>query len=247
MAQAAAVRGRGPGPAAGPEDPGESGPLRRCIATRQVLPKAEMIRFVVDPGGTLVPDLAGSLPGRGLWLRADRDIVALAARRNLFAKAARRPVAVPAGLMDQVERLLTRRCLDLLGLARRSGLAVAGFEAVQAWVSAGRAALLLAASDAGSEGQRKVRAAARCRQGREPAVVALFTGAELAAALGRDAAVAHAAVAPGRIAERLAAEARRLAGMRFGDGMQAEGFSAAEAVRRGPAGEGAAGDGVELG
>ncbi len=212
----------------------DAGPLRRCIATREVLPKASMIRFVAGPDGVVLPDLAGELPGRGLWLRADRDIVALAARRNLFARAARRPVVVPAGLVDQVERLLTRRCLDLLGLARRSGLAVAGFEAVQAWLSAGRVGVLLAASDGGAEGQRKLRAAARRRQGCDPAPVTLFTGAELAAALGRDAAVAHAAVAPGRIADRIAAEAGRLAGLRFGGGLRAEGPGAADGSGRGP-------------
>ena len=48
------------------EEP-EHGPLRRCLVTRERLPKEAMIRFVLGPGRELVPDLAGKLPGRGMW------------------------------------------------------------------------------------------------------------------------------------------------------------------------------------
>jgi len=147
-----------------------------------------------------------------LWLRPDRDIVDQAARKNLFAKAARAAVRVPDGLADQVERLLARRCLELLGLACRAGQAVAGFEKVQAWLAANRVGLLLAASDAGADGRRKLVGAMK----RDVPVVAVFSGAELAGALGRSAAVAHVAVAPGGVADRLAREAARLVGLRAG-------------------------------
>ena len=50
----------------------DAGAVRKCIATGQVLPTAELIRFVVGPDGTVVPDLAAKLPGRGMWVSADR-------------------------------------------------------------------------------------------------------------------------------------------------------------------------------
>jgi predicted RNA-binding protein YlxR (DUF448 family) len=189
---------------------GDAGPLRRCIVTRDVLPKAELVRFVLDPAATVVPDIEGRLPGRGLWLRADRDIVTRAVRKNLFAKVAGTAVKAPDDLAEQVERLLARRCLELLGLARRAGQAVAGFEKVHGWLAAGRVGLLLAASDGGADARRKLASAARG----DVTVVAAFSGAELAGVLGREAAVAHVAIAPGGIARRLAQEARRLAGLR---------------------------------
>src|SRR5437870_12059149 len=49
---------------------GES--LRRCVVTRAVLPKAALVRFVVGPTGEIVPDVAARLPGRGLWVKAER-------------------------------------------------------------------------------------------------------------------------------------------------------------------------------
>ncbi|WP_119461542.1 RNA-binding protein [Rhodospirillaceae bacterium SYSU D60014] len=187
------------------------GPLRRCLVTRTVRPKASLLRFVVGPDGTVVPDIENRLPGRGLWLSPARDIVATAVRKNLFAKAARSSVKVPADLPDRVEQFLTRRCLDLIGLARRAGQAVAGFEKVRGWLSTGRAGLLLAASDGAADGRRKLRNLVPGLP-----VIDLFSGAELAGALGRET-VVHAAVAAGGFADRLAVDAERLAGIRVSE------------------------------
>ncbi len=107
---------------------GGPSPLRKCIATGALRPKDEMLRFVVGPDGSLVPDLDGCLPGRGLWLSAQRDMVNTACAKGLFSRAARHGVEVSADLAEQLEGLMVRRCLDLLGLARRAGEAVAGFE-----------------------------------------------------------------------------------------------------------------------
>ena len=69
-----------------------TGPLRRCIVTREVLPKELLVRFVVGPAGDAIPDIAGELPGRGLWVKAERPVLASAVAKNLFAKAARRAI-----------------------------------------------------------------------------------------------------------------------------------------------------------
>ena len=44
------------------------GPERRCIVTRATGPKEGLIRFVLGPDDEVVPDLAGKLPGRGIWV-----------------------------------------------------------------------------------------------------------------------------------------------------------------------------------
>src|SRR5258706_11379444 len=190
-----------------PETP-PNGPLRRCLATRAVQPKSALLRFVVGPDGTLVPDLAGRLPGRGLWITPERDIMALAAAKNLFAKGARERVVVPSDLVDRVVLLLLRDLLDRLGLARRAGQAVAGFEKVRALLVEGAAGLLFAASDGAADGRRKLRLLAV-----DVPLVECLSSAELAAALGRDT-VVHAAVRKGSFAERLAMAAVRLEKMR---------------------------------
>ncbi|MCA1909837.1 MAG: RNA-binding protein [Magnetospirillum sp.] len=190
------------------EDDLRKGPNRRCIVTGSVLPKEQLLRFVVGPDSMVVPDVEGRLPGRGIWLSPGRDVVNTALAKRLFARAARRAVVVPDDLADLIERILHRRCLDALALARRAGQAVAGFEKVKAELKAGRVAVLVQARDAAQDGRDKLKALAP-----GAVVVDQFDAAEMGAVFGRDHAV-HACVAPGGLARRLTTEAALLAGFR---------------------------------
>ena len=203
--------GAGPEPEPGAEDDESpaSGPLRRCVVTRTVQPKARMIRFVVAPDRSVVPDLTARLPGRGLWLSARGDVIETARARGAFARAARGTVAVPADLPALVGAGLARRIVELLGLARRAGQAVCGFQKAQEWLG-GRAGLVVQASD-GSPDER-----ARFLRGAVVPVIAPLPGARLGAVFGRDH-VVHVAVAHGRLAEALVIEADRLAGFAGAD------------------------------
>ena len=184
-------------------------PLRRCIVSGAELEKDRMIRFVIGPGDEVVADLEARLPGRGFWLSPRRDVIHTACVKNRFAKAARAKAVVPADLVDRVEALLVRRCLDLVGLARRAGQAVSGFEKVEIWLKSGKpAGVVLAAADGADDGRSKVRAWA----GKTP-VVETLGSAELGQAFGRERTV-HALVGSGRLAKRLLVNARRLAEMR---------------------------------
>jgi predicted RNA-binding protein YlxR (DUF448 family) len=184
----------------------ETGPTRRCIATGESLPTAELIRFVVGPDNAIVPDIAGRLPGRGLWLRARRDMIETAAQKRLFAKAARGNVNVSPDLADTVAELLRRRCLNHLGLAQRAGLVASGAEKVRAQIATGRTAALIEAAD-GSEAERQKMGAL------VPGVpvVDVFTSPELGGAIGRDMAV-HVALLPGRLTEMILEDANKLRG-----------------------------------
>jgi len=178
--------------------------------------RAALLRFVVAPDGSIVPDVEARLPGRGLWLTPRRDIIERAAAKRLFSRAARRPVTTPADLASRVEVLLARRCVDELGLARRSGSAVAGFDRVGETVRQGKAALLLFALDGGENGRRKL---GSLGQGLPWGMV--LKGDELAAAFGRDR-VAHVAVGAGALCERLMRDVRRLAGFRSGAAVETD-------------------------
>jgi len=156
----------------------------------------------------VVPVVAARLPGRGLWLTPRRDIVDQAVQKRLFARAARRPVVAPPELADRVEALLVRHCIEALGLARRSGRAVAGFEKVREAVRAGKAGLLLVALDGAPGGRQKVRAL-----GRGVPLAAVLTGSELGAAFAREQMV-YASVGAGALAARILADAHKIAGFR---------------------------------
>jgi hypothetical protein len=204
-----------------------------------------MFRFVVSPDGVLIPDLAGKLPGRGIWLSASRDVIegANGARsagsrsdgmhptetppngisgphgisggakgrelRRAIARAARGPVQVPSDLPGVLETALIRRIGDLLGLARRAGQAVAGFEKARDWMRTHPVGLVLQAADGSAAERARFRSAV-------PAMVPVLdplTGTELGHVMGHET-VVHVALAPGRLAGSIAIEAGRLAGIR---------------------------------
>ena len=181
-------------------------PTRRCLASGQSLPQGELVRFVVGPDHNIVPDLAGKLPGRGLWVRARHDDVQLAADKNLFARAARQQVKASADLADLVGQLMRQNCLSLFGLARKAGDLTQGFEKVRAMLQSGKAAVLVQASDGSDDGCSKLR-----RISRDLPEIRNFTTAELGNALGRDN-VVHIALKDGGLANRLVQEATRLTG-----------------------------------
>jgi len=190
---------------AGPKD---MATCRRCIVSGESLPLAQLIRFVVGPENRIVPDIDRRLPGRGLWLKAERGMIELAVSKRAFAKAARANVTASSDLADIVADLLRRRCLNHLGLARRAGLVAAGAEKVRAQINGGKTAALIEAADGSLPERHKITALVP-----HVPVVAVFTGAEMGAALGRDAAV-HVALLGGALTTILVEDAVRYAGVR---------------------------------
>ena len=186
------------------------GPERRCIATGESGPVDRLIRFALSPDGAVVPDLAARLPGRGVWLTADRALAERAVKRRLFARGFRAEVRVDADLPDRLEALLAERVVALIGLARKAGQAVTGAEKVRARILSGQAAVLLQAHDGAPGGRRKLAALARAA-GIER--VEVLDAAELGLAFGREFAI-HAALDAGGFAARLLGEVRRLSGFR---------------------------------
>jgi predicted RNA-binding protein YlxR (DUF448 family) len=189
---------------------------RRCIVTGETGPKAGLVRFVVGPDGTVLPDILGKLPGRGIYVTASRPILERARARD-FARAAKGPVRVPEDLGPEVERLLAARVIDLVSLARKAGEAVCGFEKVKdalalageglgrgAWA---RVRVLLQASDGSERGKSKLWTPEGARW------FGCLTADELGRAFGRES-VIHAALASGALASRVVEEAAKLRGFR---------------------------------
>jgi predicted RNA-binding protein YlxR (DUF448 family) len=186
---------------------------RRCIVSGETGSKDTLIRFVVGPGDVVVPDLAGRLPGRGLWVSATREAVETAMRKGLFAKAARMKAVAGETLADDVETLLAKRASAALGLARKAGVLVTGFEKVMAEISAGRLAILIEARDGSEDGMRKLAGALKSRyaalQKPDAPILRPLWGEEMDLALGR-ANVVHAALTQGSMERKVLGDLARL-------------------------------------
>ena len=121
---------------------------RRCLVTGEMKPRAELIRFVIAPDKTVVADFSEKLPGHGLWVTATTDSIQTATKKNLFAKAAKEQAHPAPDLADTVAKLLRKRCLEFLGLAKGAGIAVLGESQTEAALRARKLGLFLHAPDA---------------------------------------------------------------------------------------------------
>ena len=189
----------------------DDGPERRCIVSGESQPKHGLIRFVVAPDGQIAPDLMEKLPGRGIWVSADRAVLEKAVAKNLFTRAARQQVIVPEGLVDTVEAGLARRLTDHIALARKAGRAVAGFEKVKDWLATRKVGVLLQATDGSERGKSKLWTPEGARY------FSVLSARELGLAFGRQS-VIHGALAAGGLAPRVVEGAAKLQGLRKADG-----------------------------
>jgi len=175
---------------------------RRCVATGEVKPEGLLLHVALAPDGTLVPDLAAKLPGRGGWVSADRASINLAGRKRLFSRAFEQPVTAPDDLADRFEALLQTRALSLLGLSRRAGTLAMGYDGARR----------IEASDGARDGRAKLdRLAAAAHPGLKTA--GCFTAEAIGGALGRTG-IVHAVLGQGPEAVAFGAVIGKLAGFR---------------------------------
>ncbi len=183
------------------------GPDRKCIATGEVQPKYGLIRFVVGPDNQIYPDILGKLPGRGIYVAADRAAIEQAVNKKLFTRAAKMQVTVQDDLVEEVEKQLARRVVDLISLQRKGGRAVAGYEKVKSWLQNEEAEVLIQATDGSERGKTKL---STPHYGQ---YIGWLTADELGLAFGRQT-VIHGALASGGLTLRVVEEAQRLKGVR---------------------------------
>jgi len=192
----------------GGRDKNRSEPERRCIATGEVQPKRGLIRFGVSPDGDIVPDILEKLPGRGIWVSAERAALETATKKGLFARGAKRQVNVSETLVEDVEAGLAKRLIDGISMARKAGIAVAGFEKVKDWLGKEDVRILFQASDGSERGKSKL-----YPPGGRGSFFEVLNASELGLSFGRER-VIHAALGFGGLTERIREDAIRLSGVR---------------------------------
>ncbi len=178
-----------------------------------MLPEHRLIRFALAPDGAVVPDVAAKLPGRGAWVEAKRARIAEASKKGGFARAFKANVKAPDNLADWTESLLTKRCLDFLGLARKAGAIAFGATQVEGAFRAQPVPAWIEASDGAEDGRAKLSSLHKGLWGRVPPLIGCFSAADLGMALGRER-VIHACLLQERLALAWAVDISRLAGFR---------------------------------
>ena len=193
----------------GPATKGKKPTMRMCLATREAMPISRMIRFVRDPDDIVVPDLTAKLPGRGVWVRADKDALAsLCGPKGGFSRGFKAQAKTPDDLVEQVENALVERCQATLGLAKRSGAIILGFDQVRSELQKRRPGWLIEASNGAEDGRRRLIGLGIALYERVRVATAL-SGEELGMAFGRDH-VVHGLLRTGRFTDVWTHDYRRL-------------------------------------
>ena len=107
-------------------------PQRSCLGCRETKDKKALLRFVLAPDRTLVPDPQGKLPGRGAYTCWRRECLSKAAAKNQFARSFKGDVSMAGSddLADRIVRLLEERIGAYLALANKAGKVVSGSDMV---------------------------------------------------------------------------------------------------------------------
>jgi len=202
---------------------------RQCAVTREVLPVSSLIRFVLDPQGQVVPDLKRALPGRGVWVTAASDVVAVAEkdRKKVFGRGFKTEARVEPGLAERVDALMEKSALQALSMTRKAGELVTGYAKVEAALRRDTVAGLIHASDAAEDGVRKLAAVAAGAEEHANGcqIVRLFDSDQLDLALGRSN-VIHAALLAGQASENFLSRVRDLERFRGSSGAHGDKGSA---------------------
>ncbi len=178
--------------------------MKVCFATKKTARREEMLRFVISPDETVVFDVNEKLPGAGMWLMADKTIVQKAVEKKLFNKVAGRTVDIPSDLVEKVGFLLKQRCLTLLGLARKAGCLVFGFEGVKKALGTGQTVIAFASEDASENGKQKL-----YHPDNNVHFFDFFTREDLGQITGQDSQV-HVAVLRSSVADKILHSAMKL-------------------------------------
>jgi len=179
---------------------------------RERVRQSKMVRYALSPDGIVTPDVAGKLPGRGVWALAERKVIDEAVEKGAFSRGFKTNVSANGGLSDLTEQLLLRRCQNHISLAKKSGALVLGFDQVRAELQKKVPGWLLEASDGSADGRNKVQSLANALY-KDVKVAGALTAAELGAGVGR-ATFVHGLLHKGPFAKRWGAEYKRLTGFR---------------------------------
>lgn len=84
-------------------------PLRKCVATGEMLPKKSMLRIVRSKEGEVSVDVTGKKSGRGAYISKSLEAVDIARKKNILERQLE--VKIPDEIYDELIRLIRRESI----------------------------------------------------------------------------------------------------------------------------------------
>ena len=145
----------------------EKGPQRTCVSCRDNKPQDQLVRFVVDPNGSLTVDYRHKLPGRGAYTCINKNCLATAVEKKQFQRSFRGACEnVDYNvLVAELNSSIEQKVINLLGMGRKSGQIISGSNAViSALRHGGELSIVILTTDISSAIAEKIRTLSdRCK------------------------------------------------------------------------------------
>lgn len=79
-------------------------PLRRCVVTREQLPKKELLRVVKDKENNIFVDQTGKAGGRGAYIKKDIDTLNTAKSKKILERVLETPIKNE--IYEEIEQII---------------------------------------------------------------------------------------------------------------------------------------------
>lgn len=79
-------------------------PLRRCVVTKEQLPKSELLRIVKDKENNVFPDLTGKANGRGAYIKKDINVLKTAKDKKVLERSLE--TSISEEVYEEIEKII---------------------------------------------------------------------------------------------------------------------------------------------
>ncbi len=79
-------------------------PMRRCVVTREQLPKKDLIRIVRNKDNVVSLDLTGKANGRGAYIKKDLSVLEIAQKKKILEKVLE--VSIPQAIYEEIKDII---------------------------------------------------------------------------------------------------------------------------------------------
>ncbi len=79
-------------------------PMRRCVVTREQLPKKDLLRIVRNKDNVVSLDLTGKANGRGAYIKKDLSVLEIAQKKKILEKVLE--VSIPQAIYEEIRDII---------------------------------------------------------------------------------------------------------------------------------------------
>ena len=123
---------------------------KKNFLDRDDLNEDDFIKISLSPDNILVPDLHNNLPGKSVWLPADKYIITDILKKEILKAYFGIPALLTSDFSVLIEKMLRKKILNCVSLTKKAGNLFIGMDAIKAQLTDRKHCLVITAKGAKS-------------------------------------------------------------------------------------------------